>query len=105
MKTDLVSIRLEKDQKKAIDEMAKDEKTDRATALRKTLDLGTKQYNLEKAIEKYSAGKIGVGLAAKQANISLWEMMDILKQKNIPSSLTKDDYKKGLENLLKIIDK
>ena len=57
--------------------------------------------NLEKAIDQYSAGKIGVELAAKEANISLWEMMDILKQKNIPSQLTKEDYKKGLNFFLK----
>ncbi len=59
--------------------------------------------NLEKAIDQYSAGKIGVELAAKEANISLWEMMDILKQKNISNPLTKEDYKKSLENLFKIM--
>ena len=49
MKTELISARFEKEEAMALEEIAKEEKTDKTTALRKIFRLGTKQYNLERA--------------------------------------------------------
>ncbi|MBU2477189.1 UPF0175 family protein [Candidatus Micrarchaeota archaeon] len=58
---------------------------------------------MNKAIKEYQEGKISIGKAAETAGISLWEMMDELKAKNIANPLTKEDYKEGLKNLEKVL--
>jgi predicted HTH domain antitoxin len=63
--------------------------------------LGAKQYKLEKAIKHYQEGKTSIGNAAKEAGISLWEMMDELKDRNIPNQLSEEEFKEGLKNLEK----
>ncbi len=103
MKTELVSVRLRKEELDAINEIAREEKTDKTTAVRRTLALGTKQYLLEKALSNYIKGKISVGKAAEQANVSLWEMMDLLKERNIQSNLDSSDYLQGLQNMKKVL--
>ena len=103
MKTELVSVRLRKDELESINEMAKEEKTDKTTALRKTLALGTKQYLLEKVLKEYSQGKISIGKAAEKAKVSLWEMMDELKSRNISNNLDRDDYQEQLNNLKRVL--
>ncbi|MDO8627659.1 MAG: UPF0175 family protein [Candidatus Diapherotrites archaeon] len=57
---------------------------------------------LKKAITLYSAGSIGAAKAAELAGISLWEMLDELKFRNVPNQLTKEDYSEGLMNLKKV---
>ena len=102
MATELVSARFQKEDTAVIEEIAKEEKTDKTTALKKIFFLGAKQYRLDKAIKQYQEGKAGIGKAAHIARISLWEMMEKLKEKNIPNPLTAQDYKEGLKNLKKI---
>lgn len=102
MKTELISARFQKEETAMLEEVSKEEKTDKTTALRTIFALGAKQYKLEKAIKQYQTGKISIGKAAETAGISLWEIMDELKQRNIPNTLTKEDYQKGLKNLEKI---
>ncbi len=55
-----------------------------------------------KAAAQYQKGKIGLGSAAEMAGVSLWEMMDELKARNIANPLGKEDYAEGLKNLKKI---
>src|SRR3989344_3318740 len=102
MKTELISARFQKDETAIIEEVSKEEKTDKTTALRTIFALGAKQYKLEKAIKQYQAGKISIGKAAEKAGISLWEIMDKLKERNIANSLSEEEFTEGLKNLKKI---
>lgn len=63
---------------------------------------GKKNVPKEKAIREYQKGKISLGTAAELAGVSLWEMMDELKARNIANPLGKEDYAEGLKNLKKI---
>ncbi len=101
MKTELISARFPKEDTATIEEIAQEEKTDKTTALRKIFALGAKQYLLEKAIKNYQAGRTSIAKAAEISGISLWEMMDELKARNIPNPLTNEEYKQGLKNLKK----
>ena len=58
---------------------------------------------MKKAIKECQKGKISTGKAAETAGISLREMMEELKAKNIPNTLTKEDCQEGLRNLEKIL--
>lgn len=102
MKTELISARFPKEDTATIEEIAQEEKTDKTTALRKIFALGAKQYRLEKAVKEYQEGKISIGKAAEIARVSLWEMMDELKERNIANRLGEEEFKEGLKNLEKV---
>ncbi len=103
MGTKPMSARFEKEKMAVIEERAKEEKTDKTTALRRIFERGAKQYRLEKAVKQYQEGKISIGRAAELAGISIWEMMDELKDRNIPNLLTSEDYLEGKANLEKAL--
>ena len=103
MKTALISVRFPKEDAAIIEKIAKEERTDKTTAFKKIFALGTRQYNLENAIRQYGAGKISIGKAAEIAGISIWEIMEELKARNIANPMTRDDYREGLKNLQKLL--
>ena len=102
MKTEMVSARFAKEDTELIEESAREEKTDKTTALKKIFALGAKQYRQEKAIKQYQEGRISLGKAAELANASLWEIMEKLKRRNIASCLEKEDFLQGLKNLERV---
>jgi len=102
MKTELISARFQIEDTKIIEDRARDEKTDKTTALKRIFALGAKQYKINKAVKQYQEGKISIGKAAQMAGITLWEIMDKLKEKNIPNPLGKEEYLEGLKNLEKV---
>ncbi len=101
MKTELLSVRLPKDNTAVLEEIVKEEQSDKTAALKKLLALGAKKYKLEKAVAQYQAGKISVGRASELAGISLWELMEELKARNISARLDKNDYQQSRRNLAK----
>lgn len=101
-KSEFLGVRLSPEEVKAIEERAKEAAVDKSTALRQLLKLGIKQFNLERALDLYKQGKISLGKAAEIANISIWEMMDIMKERGISLDLGKDDFEKGVENIKRV---
>ena len=61
METKLISARFKKDEINVMAEIAKEEKTDKSTALRRIFSLGARQYKVEKAVKEYEHGKVGLG--------------------------------------------
>ncbi|MFH1587146.1 MAG: UPF0175 family protein [Candidatus Diapherotrites archaeon] len=102
MKTEMVSARFEKKDTALIEQVAKDEKTDKTTALKRIFGIGAKQYKIERAIKQYQEGKLSIGKAAENAEIGIWEMMEELKERNIANPLSEEEFKEGLKNLEKV---
>jgi predicted HTH domain antitoxin len=48
----------------------------------------------------YQEGKISLEKAAKLANLSLWEMIDLTRKMGIKSNITRELGKKGLNAVL-----
>ena len=105
MKTELISARLEKEDTKILEEITKEENTDKTSALKKILKLGSKQYRLEKSIKYYQEGRISIGMAANMAEITLWEIMEELKNRNISNPAGKQEYAEGIKNLENVLGK
>ena len=105
MKTELISARLEKEDTKVLEEIAKEENTDKTSALKKILKLGSRQYKLEKSIKQYQESKISIGMAAEKAEITLWEIMEELKTRNIVNPAGKEEYAESIKNLVKVLGK
>ena len=60
-----------------------------------------KSEKLKIAFKMYLKGKVSLGKAAELAEISIWEMIDDLHDKNISSKYKLSDAKEEIENVLK----
>lgn len=92
----LISARLPPEMEREIESYAKKEKVGKTVAIRKVLDKGLKEIKLEHALEEYRKGKITLWKAASVAGVSLWEMLDIVKEKKIPMLYTIEDLKEDI---------
>jgi len=81
--------------------IVKEEKTDRATVLRKLLAIGISQWKLEHALKLYKEQKVTTWKAAEIAGISLYEFIDVLKNRRIPAQYAMEDLEEDLRELAK----
>lgn len=99
--TEVVSTRISEDMAKDIEKIEKEEKTDRATVIRKLLAKAIADRKLERALTLYSNGKITLWKASKIAGLSLWETMEIIQQRKIPCHYTYEDFHEDFKKALK----
>ena len=99
--TEIVSTRVPEDMAKDIEEIEKEEKADRATVVRKLLAKAIAEWKLEKALTVYREGKITLWKAAKIAGLSLWEMMEIVRQRKISFQYSYEDFREDFEKAMK----
>ena len=78
-------------------EIQTDMQADRAEAIRRLLDEGTRQYKLKKAIELLRDGKVTVSRAAEIADISIWDIMETMRIRKIPIPYAAEDLRRSLE--------
>ncbi|MCS4540926.1 MAG: UPF0175 family protein [Euryarchaeota archaeon] len=86
---------------KEIDQIAEEQGLDRTTLVRQLLISGIKEYKIKLAVELYRAEKISLGKAAEIADISIWEMMDILREQKIPLAYRLSDAREEIKRILK----
>ncbi len=95
---DLISVRLGKDLERELSQVEKKWRVDRSEIIRRLLAGALKEWKLNNALEELAAHKITLGRAAELAEVSLWEMMDIVKKKKIDwVGYTEEDVEKDLE--------
>ncbi|MEE8167836.1 MAG: UPF0175 family protein [Candidatus Hydrothermarchaeales archaeon] len=92
----LISTRLPLEMEKEVNWYAKKEKVGKTVAIRKILDIGLKDIKLEHALEEYKIGKVTLWKAAEIAGLSLWEMLEIIKERKISLPYTIEDVKEDL---------
>ena len=99
--TEIVSTRVSDNMAKDLEEIEKEEKADRATVVRKLLAKAIADWKLEKALTLYSNGKVTLWKASKIAGLSLWEMMEIVRQRKISFQYSYEDFREDFEKALK----
>jgi len=103
-KSRLISTRLEEEDAKVLEEIAKEENVDKATLIRKWILSKITEHRLEKAAEKYRKGLISVEEAAKMANTTIWKFIEYIREKNIwPPFQSKEELEKELEQTKKLL--
>lgn len=75
------------------------EQTDRSTVLRKLLYRALREWKLDHYSGEYGQGRMTLARAAEEADVSIWEMMDYVRQRKIPAQYGLED----LEHDLKVI--
>ena len=81
--TTTISVRLDKGVLKELSQVEKRWQTDRSEAIRRLLVSSLHEEKVRSTLEQLVNHKISVGKAAEECGVSLWEMLDLLKQKNI----------------------
>jgi len=78
-----ISVRVPKELIEEIKKIAEEEDRDKADVLREILAKGVQEKKIEIAIKKYKEGKFTLWKVARYAGISLWAMIELLKEKKI----------------------
>ncbi len=81
--SDVLSVKIDKDKLKTLEEIAREEATDRSTVARKLLDMGIKTWKADRSIKLFSEGRVSLWKAAEIGGVSLREFVDILNDRKI----------------------
>jgi TDG/mug DNA glycosylase family protein len=99
MKTEQINIRLEADLVSALERVALEESTDRATALRRLLRASLQQWDIDRVIEAYRRGDVSLGRAAEEAGVTQWELLELLRKARVAYPLDADEVSERLLEL------
>jgi len=95
-----ISVRLNKLVIKDLYNIEKSLHTDRSEVIRRLLSEAIQKWKIENALKEISQHKISIGKAAKECNISLWEMLDLVKRNNVNwTGYSEEDLEKDLKLL------
>src|SRR3989344_8157158 len=95
-----ISFRLEESLQKDLSKLERKWQTDRSEVIRRLLAGAIKEWKIQNALGEIGSHKISVGKAAEEFEISIWEMFDIIKEKNIDwTGYSEEDLKRDLEVL------
>jgi predicted HTH domain antitoxin len=78
--------------------MTKEEQRDLSKTVRELVTRG----RMLLAVEKYRNGEASLGNAAEVAGLPVGQMMDLLGQFGVRSTIDREDYRRGLANLAKV---
>jgi hypothetical protein len=82
-----VNLRLERELIDALDDLARAEHIDRTEVARRLLVDGVARSRVERALKDYADGRVTAWRAARDADISLYEMLDRIHEAGIPYEL------------------
>jgi len=99
MSTEQINIRLDSDVVSALERVAREESSDRATVIRRLLEGSLHQWEVDRAVESYRRGEASLGRAAEEAGLTQWELLDLIKQSRVAYPLDAEDVSARLNEL------
>lgn len=100
----VVTMHLPEDVIKELDDIAKTEYLNRAALIRKMLLEDVEEYLLKRVAERYREGKISTEEAAARAKVSVWRMVEYLRERNItPPPETMEEMEEGLRRTERVL--
>jgi predicted HTH domain antitoxin len=94
-----VSVRLSEKSLREVDRLAERLQTDRSEALRRFIERGLREARVDDALDRLRKGKVSIGRAAEDAGVSLYEMLELVRQHRIPSGDGPEDLERDLREL------
>ena len=91
----VITLRLKDMELGFIEELSKKENEDESYAARKLIDYGWIYFILK----EYRQGKMSIGKAAKELNLTITEIIELLADLGIKSPVSYDDYLGGYKSL------
>ena len=92
-----ISARLPDDEKEAIEEVAALLDEDNSTTIRKALREGLHELRVRIAVERYQSGEVSLNEAARIADVSLAEWLEIARERNLTSQLSPEDLEADVD--------
>ena len=80
------------------------EQSDRSTTVRRLLAKAIRQWKLEHYARLYGDGKLTLARAARDAGVSLWEMMDYARARKVPVQYDLEDLNRDLGTIQKSLN-
>ncbi|MDI6640328.1 MAG: UPF0175 family protein, partial [Methanocellales archaeon] len=71
----------------------------KSVIIRELLTRGIKEKKLDDAIERYRQGKITLWKASRIANISLWKIIEVLKERHVELQYGSEELRDDLKAL------
>ena len=101
----MVSIRLSLDLVRELELIENVEQSDRSTTVRRLLSKAIQQWKLEHYARLYGDGKLTLARAARDAGVSLWEMMDYARVRKVPTQYDLEDLNRDLGTIQKSLNR
>ena len=96
-KEQMVGTRLPETLVRDLEAIEEAEQSDRSTTVRKLLYRAIQDWKLDHYARLYGDGKLTLARAARQAGVSLWEMMDYARTKKITAQYDLEDFQRDLK--------
>lgn len=100
MSQEHITARVPDDIYERIEMIRKEEQLDRSTAIKRLLERGIEDWQLETAVRQYQDGAISIGRAADLAGLSIWRFLDVLDDRGIEANYTEADLDADLAAVL-----
>ena len=100
----VVSTRLPLDLVRELEFIENVEQSDRSTTVRRLLSKAIQQWKLEHYARLYGDGKLTLARAARDAGVSLWEMMDYARVRKVPTQYDLEDLNRDLGTIQKSLN-
>ena len=84
---------------KEIEALAREEHLDRSSLIRRLLAEAVEEKRKRKALRIYAEGKASIGKAASIARISIWDMMELIRQRGLHIDYGSEELLEDLEPL------
>lgn len=81
--SDVLSVKVDKGKLRLLEEIAREEQSDRSTVARRLLDEGMRGWKVDKAVEMFRAGRLSLWRASLSAGVSLREFIDVLNERKV----------------------
>ena len=95
-KEQMVGARLSPELVRSLELIGDVEQSDRSTIVRRLLSQAIQQWKLEHYVRLYGDGKLTLARAARDAGVSLWEMMDYARARKVPAQYDLEDLERDL---------
>jgi predicted HTH domain antitoxin len=95
-----ITARVPDDIYERIEMIREEEQLDRSTAIKRLLERGIEDWQLETAVRQYQDGAISIGRAADLAGLSIWRFLDVLDDRGIEANYTEADLDADLAAVL-----
>lgn len=95
-KEQMVGARLSPELVRGLELIEDVEQSDRSTTVRRLLSQAIRQWKLEHYVRQYGDGKLTLARAARDAGVSVWEMMDYARARKVPAQYDLEDLERDL---------
>lgn len=95
-----ISVRLDKEVLKELGKVKDRWQTDRSEVVRRLLVSSLQQEKIKAVLDDLANHKISMGKAAEICDVGLWEMLELVKEKNVDwTGYSEEDLEKDLKLL------